>query len=228
MIKNILFDLDDTLFDFHKAEKIAIEKTLKIAGVVPSKDLLSKYSCINLSQWKLLELGKLTRNEVKLRRFRLFFEENGIDFPAEKAAATYEQLLGIGHYFIDGAENIIQKLYGRYRLYIVSNGTLSVQTSRIKSSGIAKYFDNIFISEEIGYNKPDREFFDACFGQIKDFKHDETIIVGDSLSSDIKGGINCGITTVWFNPNHALNNTDIKPGHEIDKLDNLLSLLEKL
>ena len=125
MIKNILFDLDDTLFDFHKAEKIAIEKTLKIAGVVPSKDLLSKYSCINLSQWKLLELGKLTRSEVKLRRFQLFFEENGIDFPAEKAAATYEQLLGIGHYFIDGAENIIQKLYGRYRLYIVSNGTLS-------------------------------------------------------------------------------------------------------
>lgn len=228
MIKNILFDLDDTLFDFHKAEKIAIEKTLKIAGVVPSKDLLSKYSRVNLSQWKLLELGRLTRDEVKLRRFQLFFEENGIDFPAKKAAATYEQLLGIGHYFIDGAENIIQELYGRYRLYIVSNGTLSVQTSRIKSSGIAKYFDNIFISEEIGYNKPDRKFFDACFGQIKDFKHDETIIVGDSLSSDIKGGINCGITTVWFNPNHALNNTDIKPSHEIDSLESLLSVLEKL
>lgn len=220
MIKNILFDLDDTIFDFKRAERIALSKTLAELGVTPDDRILSRYSEINISQWKLLEKKIITRDEVKVRRYELLFEEFGIDLSAERTTALYEKNLGIGHYFIDGAEEMLQRLYKDYRLYLVSNGATAVQKSRIASSGIEKYFQNIFISQEIGYDKPAKEFFNKCFEQIEDFSKKETIIVGDSLSSDIQGGINAGIKTVWFNPRH-LEFDKIKPDYEISSLDEL-------
>lgn len=223
MIKNILFDLDDTIFDFKRAEKIALSKTLSELGVSPNDRILSRYSEINISQWKLLEKRIITRDEVKVRRYKLLFEEFGIDLSAERTTALYEKNLAIGHYFIDGAEELLQRLYKDYRLYLVSNGATAVQKSRIASSGIEKYFQNIFISQEIGYDKPAKEFFDKCFEQIEDFSKKETIIVGDSLSSDIQGGINAGIKTVWFNPRH-LEFDKIKPDYEISSLDELNAL----
>ncbi len=223
MIKNILFDLDDTIFDFKRAEKIALSKTLSELGVSPDDRILSRYSEINISQWKLLEKRIITRDEVKVRRYKLLFEEFGIDLSAERTTALYEKNLAIGHYFIDGAEELLQRLYKDYRLYLVSNGATAVQKSRIASSGIEKYFQNIFISQEIGYDKPAKEFFDKCFEQIDNFSKKETIIVGDSLSSDIQGGINAGIKTVWFNPRH-LEFDKIKPDYEISSLDELNAL----
>lgn len=223
MIKNILFDLDDTIFDFKRAEKIALSKTLSELGVSPDDRILSRYSEINISQWKLLEKRIITRDEVKVRRYKLLFEEFGIDLSAERTTALYEKNLAIGHYFIDGAEELLQRLYKHYHLYLVSNGATAVQKSRIASSGIEKYFQNIFISQEIGYDKPAKEFFDKCFEQIDNFSKKETIIVGDSLSSDIQGGINAGIKTVWFNPRH-LEFDKIKPDYEISSLDELNAL----
>ena len=107
-----------------------------------------------------------------------------------------------------GAPELLEELYRKYRLYIVSNGTAKVQEGRIGSSGIAKYMDGIFISQILGANKPDKQFFDICFAEIPDFSLSETVIIGDSLSSDIKGGINAGITTVWFNPKRIENDSD--------------------
>ncbi len=228
MIRNVLFDLDDTLFDFHKAEKIALTKTLVHFGIDPTEETLALYSTINAAHWKRLELGEISREEVKVGRYRELFETIGVECDPVKATAYYESMLAIGHYFMPGAPELLEELYRKYRLYIVSNGTAKVQEGRIGSSGIAKYMDGIFISQILGANKPDKQFFDTCFAEIPDFSLSETVIIGDSLSSDIKGGINAGITTVWFNPKGIENNNDIKPDYTIKELSEVPGLLSQI
>ena len=228
MIRNVLFDLDDTLFDFHKAEKIALTKTLVHFGIDPTEETLALYSAINAAHWKRLELGEISREEVKVGRYRELFKTIGVECDPVKATAYYESMLAIGHYFMPGAPELLEELYGKYRLYIVSNGTAKVQEGRIGSSGIAKYMDGIFISQLLGANKPDKQFFDICFSEIPDFSLSETVIIGDSLSSDIKGGINAGITTVWFNPKGIENDNDIKPDYTIKELSEVPGLLSQI
>lgn len=228
MIRNVLFDLDDTLFDFHKAEKIALTKTLVHFGIDPTEETLALYSTINAAHWKRLELGEISREEVKVGRYRELFKTIGVECDPVKATAYYESMLAIGHYFMPGAPELLEELYRKYRLYIVSNGTAKVQEGRIGSSGIAKYMDGIFISQILGANKPDKQFFDTCFAEIPDFSLSETVIIGDSLSSDIKGGINAGITTVWFNPKGIENDNDIKPDYTIKELYEVPGLLSQI
>lgn len=228
MIRNVLFDLDDTLFDFHKAEKIALTKTLVHFGIDPTEETLALYSTINAAHWKRLELGEISREEVKVGRYRELFKTIGVECDPVKATAYYESMLAIGHYFMPGAPELLEELYGKYRLYIVSNGTVKVQEGRVGSSGIAKYMDGIFISQVLGANKPDKQFFDICFAEIPDFSLSETVIIGDSLSSDIKGGINAGITTVWFNPKGIENDSDIKPDYIIKELSEVPGLLSQI
>ena len=228
MIRNVLFDLDDTLFDFHKAEKIALTKTLVHFGINPTEEPLALYSTINAAHWKRLELGEISREEVKVGRYRELFKTIGVECDPVKATAYYESMLAIGHYFMPGAPELLGELYRKYRLYIVSNGTAKVQEGRIGSSGIAKYMDGIFISQILGANKPDKQFFDICFAEIPDFSLSETVIIGDSLSSDIKGGINAGITTVWFNPKGIENDNDIKPDYTIKELSEVPGLLSQI
>ncbi len=223
MIDTVFFDLDNTIFDFNKAEHIALAKTLEELGIPPSEETCTRYSVINLAQWKLLEKGVITRREVKLRRFRLLFEELGVPAAPEEAAARYESLLGIGHYFMDGAEELLQTLYGNYRLYPVQKG-------RLESAQLQKYFEDIFISEEIGFNKPDIRYFESCFSRILSFSRETSVIVGDSLTSDIQGGINAGIRTVWFYPEREASGTAgeeeaVRPDREIRKLMELPELL---
>ena len=228
MIRNVLFDLDDTLFDFHKAEKIALTKTLVHFGINPTEETLALYSTINAAHWKRLELGEISREEVKVGRYRELFKTIGVECDPVKATAYYESMLAIGHYFMPGAPELLEELYRKYRLYIVSNGTAKVQEGRIGSSGITKYMDGIFISQILGANKPDKQFFDICFAEIPDFLLSETVIIGDSLSSDIKGGINAGITTVWFNPKGIENDSDIKPDYTIKELSEVPGLLSQI
>ncbi len=228
MIRNVLFDLDDTLFDFHKAEKIALTKTLVHFGIDPTEETLALYSTINAAHWKRLELGEISREEVKVGRYRELFKTIGVECDPVKATAYYESMLAIGHYFMPGAPELLEELYRKYRLYIVSNGTAKVQEGRIGSSGIAKYMDGIFISQILGANKPDKQFFDICFAEIPDFSLSETVIIGDSLSSDIKGGINAGITTVWFNPKGIENDNNIKPDYTIKELSEVPGLLSQI
>ena len=228
MIRKVLFDLDDTLFDFHKAEKIALTKTLVHFGIDPTEETLALYSTINAAHWKRLELGEISREEVKVGRYRELFKTIGVECDPVKATAYYESMLAIGHYFMPGAPELLEELYRKYRLYIVSNGTAKVQEGRIGSSGIAKYMDGIFISQILGANKPDKQFFDICFAEMPDFSLSETVIIGDSLSSDIKGGINAGITTVWFNPKRIENDSNIKPDYTIKELSEVPGLLSQI
>ncbi|MDO4519118.1 MAG: YjjG family noncanonical pyrimidine nucleotidase [Eubacteriales bacterium] len=228
MIKNILLDLDNTLLDFDKAERIALSYTLNALGVEPSEEILERYHEINIRQWQLLELGEINRDQVKLLRFQYLFEELGCPEKAKEAAILYEERLGLGHHFIEGAEALLDTLSDTYRLYLVTNGTTSVQRGRIKSSGIKKYFKGIFISELIGYDKPDARYFEACFSKISDFRYEESILIGDSLSSDIQGGVNVGIKTIWMNRKKEENKTELHPDFEVSHLDEIPAILEEL
>ena len=228
MIKHIFLDLDDTLLDFHRAERVALSATFESLGVPNDPDTLALYSRINRSCWERLERGEWTRNEVLVGRFELLFTEIGVDADPVLTQATYEDKLCIGHYFLPGAEELLESLKGRYKLYITSNGTARVQDSRIASSGIAPYFDGIFISQRVGADKPSGVFFERVFSAISDFKREEAIIVGDSLTSDIKGGLDAGILTCLYNPGRRPGRLDIIPDYEIASLDELVPLLEKL
>lgn len=228
VIKTVLFDLDDTLLDFHKAEAIALRKTLIALEVEPSEATIARYSEINAAQWRLLEEGKLTREQVLTRRFSILFDELGVERSSAQAKKIYEHLLGIGHYFIPGAPEVLAALAPKYDLYLVSNGTATVQESRLESAGIEPYFKNIFISQAIGFDKPQKEFFDRCFAQIPNFVREEAIIVGDSLTSDMRGGCNAGIRTCWFNPHRKPRCAEIPVDYEIAALVELPALLEQI
>ena len=228
MIKTVFLDLDDTIFDFHKAEAIALSEMLKEIGVEPTEERISRYSEINDMQWKRLERGEITREVVLYERFRLFFLEYGISRDPMLARRIYEKKLGTGHYFIEGAEELLSALYGKYRLYLASNGTAAVQAGRIKSSGIEKYFDEIFVSESVGHNKPSKEFFDYCFDKIGEVDKESAIIIGESLSSDILGGKNAGIKTCLFNPKKKALTGDIIPDCEVSSLSEIPALLERI
>lgn len=226
--KKILFDLDDTILDFHTAERHALKAAFDKLAIASDDELLSRYSEINAWCWQQLELGKMTREEVLVSRFEKLFREKGIDCDARMAQDCYEGFLENGHFFVPGAPELLEKLYPKYDLYLVSNGNTVTQESRLKSAGIAPFFKGIFISEQIGVNKPDRKFFEACFSEIPDFRAEDAVIVGDSLTSDIRGGINAGIRTCWFNPGHKPERDDIKADYLFHTLSELPTLLETI
>lgn len=227
MIEFLLLDLDDTILDFHKAERIALSKTFRDFGLEPAEDVLDLYHNINKWHWEQLELGVMTRDQVLVNRFGALFEKVGMTVDPAACAKSYESNLGIGHYFLPGAEEAVKRLSERCRLFLVSNGTATVQHSRLTSAGLYPYFEQVFISQEIGYNKPDKAYFDRCFERIPGFAPEKALMVGDSLTSDIKGGINAGLKTVWVNPAHKPCG-DIRPDYEIEGLCQLESLLEAL
>lgn len=224
MDKFVFLDLDDTLLDFKKCEAAALYEAMGGFGIATDGESTARYSAINDMMWKRLERGEATRDEVLTERFRLFLQTVGRgDVEAKAARAAYERALSTKCFFIDGAKELLDALYGKYRLFIVSNGTAHVQDGRIAASGIAGYFEDIFISHKIGFDKPDRRFFDFCFSRIDGFDRSRAIIVGDSPTSDILGGKNAGIATVRFNPKRG---ADCGADYEIYALSELPETLE--
>ena len=228
MYKILLLDLDDTILDFHKAERIALAKTIRDFGVEPTEEVLHRYHLINKWHWEQLELGKLTRQQVLTGRFQKLFAELEVQADPVEVQASYEKNLAIGHYFLPGAEEAVDALSKKYRLFLVSNGTASVQKGRMTSANLYRFFETVFVSQEIGYNKPSKAYFDACFARIPDFDPREALIVGDSLTSDILGGNNAGVDTCWVNPQHLPRREDIRVDYEIEALNQLPALLEAL
>ena len=228
MIEFLFLDLDDTILDFHKAERIALSKTIREFGLEPTEEVLTRYHAINKWHWEQLELGTMNREEVLVGRFAMLFRERGIEASAVQIARAYEKNLGIGHYFLPGAEEAVEQLSQKYRLFLASNGTASVQKGRMTSANLYRFFEKVFVSQEIGHNKPSKAYFDACFAQIPDFDPAKAMIVGDSLSSDILGGINAGIKTCWVNPSHGEAKKGICPDFEIEALHQLEALLDRM
>ena len=150
----LFLDLDDTILDFQKAEHIALSKTLEGFGLAPTPDVLKRYNQINKAHWEALERKELTREEVLVGRFATLFAEYGIAVDPEKCARAYEDNLSIGHYFLPGAYEAVESLSKKYKLYLASNGTAKVQAGRLKSANISRFFEEVFVSQELGANKP--------------------------------------------------------------------------
>lgn len=228
MIEFLFLDLDDTILDFKKAEHIALQKTLRDVGIDPTEEVCALYSRINVKYWERLERKELTRPQVLVGRFEELLQTLGVAADAQGCADSYAHNLGIGHYFLPGAEEAVASLANKYKLYITSNGTASVQSGRLKSANISHYFQDIFISQDMGADKPSIEYFKACFARIPEIDPAKTMIVGDSLTSDILGGKNAGILTCWINPQHKPGREDIRPDYELENLTQLEALLETL
>ena len=228
MIEFLFLDLDDTILDFHKAERIAINKTLGEFGLEPTEVGLRRYHLINKAHWEMLERGELTRAEVLWKRFDQLFREFGVAADPHGCAARYMENLSIGHYFLPQAEETVDALSKKYRLFLASNGNATVQKGRMTSANLYRFFEQVFVSEEIGHNKPSKAYFDAAFARIPGFNPEKALMVGDSLTSDIKGGNNAGIRTCWVNPNHGPRNPEIHVDYEIEALHQLPALLETM
>ncbi len=196
----ILFDADGTLFDFLRCEDSAIRATFADFDIEPSDDLVRSYSQINDSLWKMLERGEIEKSVLLYRRFELFCEKHGFVRDSKAMAKKYMKELSDQAYFLDGAKELCASLSGKLRMYIVTNGVDFIQRNRYKKSGLDEYFEDMFISGEIGYEKPSVKYFDAVSEKIPNFSKENTLIVGDSLTSDIRGGINYSLDTCWYNP----------------------------
>ncbi len=225
---SLLLDLDDTILDFQKAEARALSRSLTALSVTHDERVLRRYNEINISYWERLERGELTRSQVLVGRFVQLLDEIGADADPAALRDLYEDNLSQGHFFVEGAEKLLRTLAGNVRLFLISNGTACVQEGRLRSAGIAPYFEEIFISEYLGVNKPDPAFFERCFERIPDFDPARSLVLGDSLTSDIRGGIDCGLKTCWFNLRSRPPRPGIQPDYTVSSLSEVPPLLAGL
>lgn len=229
MIKVILWDIDGTLLDFLVAEKTALQSCFTSHNMGQITDeMIERYSAINRKYWEKLERNEITKPEVLVGRFREFFASEGL--PVEKAESfndEYQIRLGDTCAYCENAKEVIEILKEKgYKQYIVTNGTRIAQRRKMKNSGLDKIIEYAFISDEIGVEKPMIGFFDAVWNKIGHYEKDEVIIIGDSLTSDMKGGNNAGILCCWFNPKGMANNTDVHIDYEITNLKEVLDILK--
>lgn len=222
----LLFDADMTLLDFIAAEKEALKKTMADFGHIIDDDTVSIYSEINDSQWKLFEKGLCTKPELIVNRFRLFLDRLSYsDDPAE-VNRTYAANLATFHPLLPDAKEVCEELSKHCRLFMVTNGIAATQRKRFAECGLAPCFENCFISEEVGYQKPLKEFFDHVANNIRDFDPSKTLVIGDSLTSDMQGGVNAGLDTCWFNASSSPNTLGIPITYEIQKLTRLFDIVD--
>lgn len=200
----VLLDADDTVYDFHKAEKVALNKTLTILNIEWTEQLNDIYLDENLKIWKEYEKNEITREELKIERFERFFNRAGLTVttPTEKVNEIYINNLSQCGFLFDGAYEFVQKLTEYAGVYLATNGLTVAQRGRVKHSGLYKLVNGVFISEEMGCNKPSKEYFDYIFNQLKITDKSKVLMVGDSLTSDMQGGKNAGITTCLYDPHN--------------------------
>lgn len=229
MIKILLWDIDATLLDFLKSESMALKKAFLHFGLGECPDSkVAEYSAINQSYWNRLETGELTKEQVLVGRFEEFLGVNGYnDVDAEKFCEFYESSLPDCVEFIGNAEETIKALSNSYCQYAVTNGAKNVQTKKLAVSGIDSIFNGAFISDDVGYAKPSKEFFNFVLQNIPKVSDDEIMIVGDSLTSDIKGGNNMGFKTCWFNPHNLPLSNGYSVDYQIDNIDSIFDVLKQ-
>lgn len=222
----VLWDVDDTLLDFPYSQRHALEAAFRFAGRTMTEEIFLRYTAINDSFWKRLELGEITRQELLRGRFEELFRKfdiRGID--PEAFRLKYEEELGSVYRFRDDSLAICTALKGRIKQYVITNGQAAVQRSKLRLSGLDQVMDGIFISGEIGFPKPQRDFFDCCLAQLAERDPRRILLVGDSLSSDIRGGVQAGIPTCWYRPEGTANNTPYRPDYEISNLHEIFVVL---
>ena len=227
--KFLLFDLDHTLLDFDAAEDIVLTQLLKEEGVADIQAYKDYYIPMNKTLWKDLEQKKITKQELVNTRFSRLFEHFGIEKDGTYLANRYQFFLSKQGQTFPGVEDLLKKLINQgYELYGATNGITFIQTGRLKQSGIAPFFKEIFISEQLHTQKPDAAFYEKIGARISNFDKDHALMIGDSLTADIQGGNNAGIDTIWYNPHHLENKTQAHPTYEVDSYQALLEILDKL
>lgn len=224
--KTLLFDVDDTLLDFQAAEQKALHALFRNEGFVLTEEMEATYKTINGQLWRRFELGEIDKATVTDTRFSRLFETYGKSVDGKKMGELYREFLAQGHDLLGNSQAIIAELATTYELYIVTNGVAKTQYQRLDRAQLTPFFKQIFVSEEIGYQKPMRAYFDYVFARIPQFELSKTMIIGDSLASDIQGGNQAGIDTVWLNPAKTDNRSMIQPTYEIDQLEKLIPLLK--
>lgn len=227
MYKYLLWDIDGTVLSFLASEAYAVRTLFKKYKLGECSDeMLKLYSQINTKYWQKLERNELTKPEILVGRFREFFEIMEIDAAlAESFNKDYQITLGDYIEFVDNAKETLLSQKGKFVLAAVTNGTKLAQEKRICLSGLDKIFDEIFISENVGAEKPDREFFNFVFEKLGITNKNEVLIIGDSLTSDMQGGFLAGIDTCWYNPRHSPNILEIPVTYEIDDLGELEKII---
>ena len=223
----LLFDADNTVLDFDKSEEQALGRAFADTELQFNQNVLQVYRKNNIYQWQLFEQGKLSKPQVLINRFVETFKDLGLPLDSvETVSNLYEEYLKLGFFVIPHAVEVLEQLQKTCKLYIVSNGVAEIQNSRMKGSGLERYFLARFVSEEVGYPKPQMEYFDYCFKHIDGFDKSKTLIIGDSLTSDIQGGVNACIDTCWFNPWHNVNKSKLQPTYEITDLRQILDIVK--
>lgn len=230
MYKYILLDIDDTLLDFGKAEHQSIIGTFQQFGIDPTDENIERYSAINLSYWKRFERKEITKDLLWSGRFMQLGDEIGRPISEEEAIrinAHYLFLLGNAAFPIDGSEEFLRTLISRgYHLYAITNGNAKVQHTRLDALSYKQYFEQLFISEEVGFSKPDKEYFIHVMDEIGCHSSSKYLVIGDSLTSDIAGGNGVQIDTCWYNFRRKENSTGIQPTYTVDSYTDILKLLE--
>lgn len=221
----LLFDADGTLYDFAKAEKSALTDTFEQLGFSYKDVYLKEYKTINTKIWQDFEQGKITPEEIKTKRFELLLKKIDLSHDSATFGKTYLDNLGNGIFLIEGAEKLIKDLSVTHKIGLITNGLQKVQRSRLAKSILGDYFEPVIISEEVGTAKPDPEIFKVAFDKMDNPKKSEVLIIGDSLTSDIKGGNNFNIDTCWFNPEGNIAGAEYGINYEIHSLDELYDVV---
>lgn len=222
----VLLDADGTIFDYDEAERYALEETLQDFDLAFDEETIAEYRRINGALWLDFEAGKVEADRLKVLRFErlLAAMSAGVADPA-RFSAVYLNHLGECAALIDGAAQVVDALHARARLALITNGLKEVQRSRLAKSQLEPYFEAVIISDEIGIAKPDPGIFDVAFSRMGDPDRSDVLIVGDSLTSDMRGGRNYGIDTCWFNPDQAPREPQIETRYEIESLCDLLNIV---
>ena len=222
----ILFDADDTLFDFKKSEDFAIKKLVStLDSNFDDEFIINTYKDINTKIWIEFEEGKITSDELKVERFNRLIKQLEINSNATDLCNIYIQFLGDGSFLYDESEDLLNYLSKKYKIGIITNGLADVQHRRIRNSIVGHYFEDVVISDEIKIAKPNPAIFDYALRNLDHSNKKSVLMIGDSLNSDIKGGINAGIDTCWFNQHKKINSSSINPTYEINSLLQLKDIL---
>jgi 2-haloacid dehalogenase len=221
----LLFDADGTLFDYDAAESKALKAVFNQFSIPFSPESENSYRRINRQVWRDLEQGKISTASLRTIRFERLFCELALEADINRVAAAYLEHLSQQADLIEGACSLIENLSRHYQLAMITNGLKEVQRPRFTNSGVGAYFSVIVISDEVGVAKPDSAYFDIVFREMRYPPKDQALVVGDSLDSDIQGGMNYGLDTCWFNPHKKPNPSERQPTYEIQSLHELHRIL---
>ena len=220
------FDLDNTLLSFKNSSFEAFSALLKEIGLEEKEDSYEVFHKINKVEWRIFEDGKITQDQLKHSRFQNYFDHIGFDFDGLTANGIYLKHIVQFPYYVEGAQELLKTLQEqKYKMSIITNGMKEVQRPRIKLCNWDHYFDQIFVSDEIGLAKPNVEFFNYCLEKSGHPDKSEILVIGDTLESDILGAKNANIKSCWINPNGDYCPPDLKPDYEINKLAELYEIV---